>query len=942
MYMKMLFVILVYTLYSVCSMLFAHNVNMSLSQHDLNTSTIIRQSLLHQLDNDTELFDECDYLDLTNSQTLDIKDCDLNLLHLNVRGIISKQSKLVNLLQNCIGRHTIHVVTLNETWLTKDNEHYLNIPDYNIVKRNRVGKKGGGVCILIHKSLNYKEMDTVNALKFTHIEHICVEIKIHDKNISVSSLYRPPNTNTTEFNNEYEKYIKKLKSTKLDTVIGLDHNLDLLNMEKHKPTQEFFNLNIDNQLFPTITKPTRITSTTATLLDNLMVNLSLNQNYLSGILVDDMSDHLPCLLVLRGKRFEQKEPLTITCREMKEDNILKIKKDLIEIPWEAIMLSDNVDDNFNIFHNQLQECISRNTTEKRITIPFKQRLKEPWMTPGIKKATKKKLYLYKQTLKTKNTQKDKLKYTEYRNTLQKIIRTAKTTYYNKKCMESRTNIKRLWGIINEIIGKKRNKETTIDAIKVVNILRYNPKTIANELGNYFSNVGSTYAKKIPTSTKPIADYISKIPQNPQSLYFAPITTIEIEKIISKLEPKKSSGHDGISNKLIKDLSDVISYPMTIIFNQSIQTGRFPTAMKWADITPLYKSKNKYETTNYRPISLLLTISKILEKAVYSRTYNFLEQNQILYKSQYGFRSQHSCQDARSELVGKILKNMEEQKYTIAVFIDLSKAFDTLEHEVLFDKLYRYGIRGITLDWFISYLTDRKLRVKCRTGTTGRIEYSDYYEVDYGTPQGSCLGPLLFLIFSNDLYRTLESSSSILFADDTTIYDQNKNLDFLKWNIEQELVKVVDWFNANKLTLNVEKTQCLLFKPKHARQKHVKNNNTLKLDNKDLKFSMSVKFLGIWLDNQLNWNHQFQTIIQRIQKNRTLLQVGQRYLPPSTKIMIYYAHIYSHISYCIKIWGNMITKAQLQQLQTEQNKCIQVTPNKLSPAARTVKSKCFTP
>ena len=156
----------------------------------------------------------------------------------------------------------------------------------------------------------------------------------------------------------------------------------------------------------------------------------------------------------------------------------------------------------------------------------------------------------------------------------------------------------------------------------------------------------------------------------------------------------------------------------------------------------------------------------------------------------------------------------------------------------------------------------------------RIEYSDYYEVDYGTPQGSCLGPLLFLIFSNDLYRTLESSSSILFADDTTIYDQNKNLEFLKWNIEQELVKVVDWFNANKLTLNVEKTQCLLFKPKHARQKHVKNNNTLKLNNENHKFSMSVKFLGIWLDNQLNWNHQFQTIIQRIQKNRILLQVGQ--------------------------------------------------------------------
>ena len=204
------------------------------------------------------------------------------------------------------------------------------------------------------------------------------------------------------------------------------------------------------------------------------------------------------------------------------------------------------------------------------------------------------------------------------------------------------------------------------------------------------------------------------------MYFVPITKSEIEKIIRKLEPKKSSGHDGISNKLIQDLFDVISDPLTLIFNQSLQTGIFPSAMKRADITPLYKSKSKYEKTNYRPISLLITISKILEKAVYSRTYNFLEQNQTLYNSQYGFRSQHSCQDAISELVGKIIKNMEEQKYTMAVFIDLSKAFDTLEHKVLFAKLYRYGIRGLTLDWFISYLTNRKLIVKCMSEMTGRM------------------------------------------------------------------------------------------------------------------------------------------------------------------------------------------------------------------------------
>ena len=289
--------------------------------------------------------------------------------------------------------------------------------------------------------------------------------------------------------------------------------------------------------------------------------------------------------------------------------------------------------------------------------------------------------------------------------------------------------------------------------------------------------------------------------------------------------------------------------------------------------------------------------------------------------------------------------MEEHKYTMAVFIDLSKAFDTLKHEVLFAKLEKYGIRGTILNWFRSYLTNRKLRVKCRIGTTGQMEYSEFYNVSYGTPQGSCLGPLLFLIFNNDLHRCLENSSSILFADDTTIYDQNKDLKFLKWNLEQELSKVVDWFHANKLTLNVDKTQCLLFEPKKTKIPSCSYKKdytlTLRMENVDLRFCQSVKFLGTWIDNLLNWNHQYQTIIYKIQKNRILLQVSQKYLPIHTKILIYYAHIYSHISYCIRIWGNMISRAQLNQLQIEQNKCIRLIEPKLNTSSIFEKHKLAT-
>ena len=373
-------VTLVLHMYILYCMFFAHFVNMA----QLDSSRIERQSLLDKLDNETELFDECDYLNLTDTSSLDIKDCDLNIIHLNIRGIISKQSKLTSLLQNCIGKHLIHIATINETWLTKDNEHLLDIPDYNVIKKNRIGKKGGGVCILIHKSIYYKELEAINNLKFSHIEQISVEVKLQCKNLLVSSLYRPPNTNVNEFNTEYSNYLKKIQATKLDTVIGLDHNLDLLKIENHKPTQDFFNSNIDNQLFPTITKPTRITATTATLLDNLMVNLALNQNYQSGILVDDISDHLPCLLILKERRCEQKEPLKFTTRSMTDNDISIINEYLLNIPWETVLNSDSVYENFNRFHKLLLDSVETNTKVKSITIPYKQRLREPWMTSGIK------------------------------------------------------------------------------------------------------------------------------------------------------------------------------------------------------------------------------------------------------------------------------------------------------------------------------------------------------------------------------------------------------------------------------------------------------------------------------------------------------------------------------------------------------------------------------
>ena len=231
------------------------------------------------------------------------------------------------------------------------------------------------------------------------------------------------------------------------------------------------------------------------------------------------------------------------------------------------------------------------------------------------------------------------------------------------------------------------------------------------------------------------------------MYFCPTNEIEIQNIISELPNKVSSGHDKINNNLLKELKFVLAKPLTDLFNKSMSQGCFPSAMKLSEVVPLHKGKSRMLPENYRPISLLVTISKVLEKLVYKRVYNYLQSNGSLYTSQYGFHSNHSTDNAVTELIGEILKNLENKKYTLTLFFDLSKAFDTLEHDVIFKKLRKYGIRGASLDWFTSYLSDRSMLLKCRTALSSNEIRSSTFDVKYGTPQGSCLGPLFSLCFA---------------------------------------------------------------------------------------------------------------------------------------------------------------------------------------------------
>ena len=253
--------------------------------------------------------------------------------------------------------------------------------------------------------------------------------------------------------------------------------------------------------------------------------------------------------------------------------------------------------------------------------------------------------------------------------------------------------------------------------------------IAEEFAKFYSNLGESIASKITPGFKLAEHYLSLTPRIVNSLVFSGTNATEIEKIIDHLPNKASSGHDGVNNILLKKLGKSLSYPLGIIFNQSIATGCFPDMMKVAEIIPLYKGKEEDQVINYRPVSLLMTISKILEKIIYNRVFKFLTKHNILYDSQYGFRSKHSCEDAILELVGKVLQSRNEDKYCAGIFLDLSKAFDTLDHHLLLQKMEKYGIRGLTLDWFKSYLSNRTILVKI-TDESNQIYYSKQHPITY--------------------------------------------------------------------------------------------------------------------------------------------------------------------------------------------------------------------
>ena len=786
-------------------------------------------------------------------------------------------------------------------------------------------KVRGGVAIICKQGfdldqrndLKMKKPANTNILDF---ENIWYETFIQGIGPTVIGVvYKHPNSTIAGlklFKNLLRDSLEKVNKEKKCCMVLGDINIDGMKIDKNE-VRDFFEMTLENNFIPLVSMPTRIQKDTCSTIDHIFVNTTLirkTHTRIAGNLYADLSDHLPSFLALGSKKPQHSKENRPKVRVFSDKNTERFNETLSSASWNKVYQTENpdkaLDEFYKIYHEAYEKCFPLKTLSRA-------RAKDKsWMNCELRKLLIKKEKLYSKLL-LHPSDSNKEKYNSIRNLARRKRDEAENNYYLKRIESDKENLKHLWDLAGTIINPSKIKSK--NSIKYLNIDKKQitgDKDIAEAMNNFFSSVGKKLANQVQVEKGTFKKFLKN--RNPHSVELTEASDEEVYKIIMSLNGKKSCGHDNIRPNHLKQCVSSLKDPITHVLNTSIRSGTVPQKLKIAKVIPVYKKDERSDPSNYRPISLLSILDKILEKLICKRLVDFLEEHKLFYKYQFGFRSKHSTVQAVTEIVDNIIDEMKNGELVAGIYMDLSKAFDTVDHKILLHKCEHYGIRGQALSWLKSYLSNR-MQYTIANGVK-----SSKKAVEYGVPQGSVLGPLLFLLYVNDIAQATGNHKLRLFADDSNVFVTARDPATLKSLMYEVIEKMCDWFKANKLTVNAKKTQFSIFS--QPNQNVPQALNSIKVLGKLIKRSESAKYLGIHLDDKLKWQAHIDDLAGRLTKTVQAFKIVKNYLNSEHKLSFYFAYIYSRIQYGIELYGSACQKS-LKKIQIKQNRALKVLFNK---------------
>ena len=832
-------------------------------------------------------------------------DCNnkFSTLTINIRSLNKNFFKLEILLREL--NFNPSVIIVNETWVTSNRPFLYHLNGYDFINTPS-NSRAGGTGVFIKSDINFTVRTDLN-LKISNCEDLWVEITLATNNkLIIGSIYRHPSHNFTEFQDRFMCQLEYLSSHNKKYIISGDTNINYF--DNSRAVDDYKNEILRHGAIQLVTKSTRFSSNSnSSLLDHVYSNFLENQ-IITKCITYDISDHLPVLTILQKINKNKKQMQKCLIRDMSKFNPeefqIELKTQISAIKYE----SQDVNKQWEQFEKVYSDTVNKHAPNRLQSRRETKRNDKPWLTKGILRSIKVKHKLFKKTLKDPTDAKWK-SFKMYRNKLTHTIEASKQIYYKNQIQNNKNQTKKLWEVMNNIVNLKNKKQKNpINISTDSSTLVTDPNKVANLLNKYFSSIGKNLSKalrKIPNlNINPSSDIKSVT----DSIFLRPISKIEVLNYIKQLNPKKSVKSNCPPIKFLKLSAEIIAPTLSSLLNKCMEEGVFPNSLKFGEIIPIFKKGDKRKLQNWRPICLLSPFSKIFERHLHNLLIDFINERNLLHPHQYGFRENSSTEQAISQIVEEITNSMQERNVICSVFLDLAKAFDTIDHKILLDKLYKYGIRGLPAKLISNYLTNRYQVTKTNH------EISSPEPVTCGVPQGSILGPLLFILYINDL--PLCSKFSIrLFADDACLTVHKRNSDELENITNQELVKINNWMNANRLTVNYTKTNYIIFT-----RSNIQKQFTITMDTNKLERVENTRYLGVQLDQKLNWNSHLKTLKSKLNSASYILSKLRHYLDVPSLKMVYYSLVYPSLNYCVTNWGGS-PKTTLKPIVTTQKKIL---------------------